>query len=135
MLIPELQADEAGVEKTKVPVSEASKDAALAIIGGSDTTATAVCNFFVYMLTHRDVYDKLQRELDEVFPAGSDPTDLAKSAAMPYLTACMYVHTLLISYGHMLTVYPKETNACTSPSNDHWRRSPNSVRRRRTAHR
>lgn len=92
-----IQADEAGIEKTKISVKDASKDAILAIIAGSDTVAIAMCNFLFCILTHQDVYDKLQREVDEVFPAGSDPTDVAKAAGMTYLTACMCVCNRLTS--------------------------------------
>ena len=64
----------------------------LAVVAGSDTTATTLGSIFYYILTHRDTYERLQAEVDTMFPPGEgDPLEPGKLAEMPYLNAVMYV--------------------------------------------
>ena len=39
---------------------------------GSDTTGTALSNVFFYLLSNPDILARLQKEVDSVFPPGSD---------------------------------------------------------------
>jgi len=84
--------DEAGLEKVKRPVTEVAKDAGLAVIAGSDTSSTVMSSLVFLILGNPDVYKKLQAEIDETFPGGTDPTDSTKLSSMPYLDACMCVN-------------------------------------------
>ncbi|KAJ7146770.1 cytochrome P450 [Mycena epipterygia] len=60
----------------------------LAIIAGSDTSATAISNTFFFLLSHPESYKRLQMELDEAFPPGTkEPSDAAKLSSLPYLNA------------------------------------------------
>ncbi|KAJ7865599.1 cytochrome P450 [Mycena olivaceomarginata] len=60
----------------------------LAIIAGSDTSATVLANTFFFLLSHPESYKRLQLELDEVFPHGvKEPTDAALLSSLPYLNA------------------------------------------------
>ncbi|KAJ7764431.1 cytochrome P450 [Mycena olivaceomarginata] len=60
----------------------------LAIIAGSDTSATVLANTFFFLLSHPESYKRLQLELDEAFPGEvKEPTDAALSSSLPYLNA------------------------------------------------
>ncbi|KAI5120324.1 hypothetical protein M0805_000384 [Coniferiporia weirii] len=60
----------------------------LAIIAGSDTTATTMSGLFFYLLSNLDVLARLRKELDDAFPLGEgDPFDFTKLAELPYLNA------------------------------------------------
>ncbi|KAJ7097746.1 cytochrome P450 [Mycena belliarum] len=63
-------------------------NAVLAIIAGSDTSATVLTNTFFLLLAHPGSYRRLQAELDGAFPVGGkEPTDAAVLAGLPYLNA------------------------------------------------
>ncbi|KAJ6588103.1 cytochrome P450 [Mycena capillaripes] len=62
-------------------------NSALAIVAGSDTSATVLCNTFFLLLSHPESYKRLQWELDQAFPAGKEPTDAATLSILPYLNA------------------------------------------------
>lgn len=64
-------------------------DGMLAIIAGSDTTATMLSHLFYFMLRHPQCAEQLQKELVATFPHDEDPIDFARLARMPYLNACM----------------------------------------------
>ncbi|KAJ7364523.1 cytochrome P450, partial [Mycena albidolilacea] len=60
----------------------------LAIIAGSDTSATVLANTLFFLLSHPESYKRLQLELDEPFPGGvKEPTDAALLSSLPYLNA------------------------------------------------
>ncbi|KAJ7227446.1 cytochrome P450 [Mycena pura] len=60
----------------------------LAIIAGSDTSATVLANTFFFLLSHPESYKRLQSELDEAFPRRvREPTDAALLSSLPYLNA------------------------------------------------
>jgi cytochrome P450 len=66
--------------------------AVLAIIAGSDTSATVLSNIFFFLLTHPESYERLQVELDKAIPTGGkEPTNAALLSRLPYLNAVMYV--------------------------------------------
>jgi len=81
--------DEAGYEKTKPPLRNVVADGALAIIAGSDTTASALSSLFFLLLSNRDCYDRLQAEIDDLFPPGENAMDTSKYANMPFLSSCI----------------------------------------------
>ncbi|KIY02691.1 uncharacterized protein Z520_01156 [Fonsecaea multimorphosa CBS 102226] len=61
-----------------------SEDTRLIIIAGSDTTAAALANTFFYLARNPTVQQKLQKELDTIFPAGEKDWTYEK-AKFPYL--------------------------------------------------
>ncbi|KAH8108750.1 high nitrogen upregulated cytochrome P450 monooxygenase 2 [Phellopilus nigrolimitatus] len=80
--------DEDGVEKTPPTEAEIISNGGLAIVAGSDTTSSTLGGIFYYLLTHPDDYNRLQKEVDAVFPPGEgDPFDAAKLIGMPFLNA------------------------------------------------
>lgn len=65
-------------------------DGVLAVIAGSDTTATALSAAFYYLLQDPSKYKRLQEEVDAYFPPNEgEPFDSAKLAEMPYLNAAI----------------------------------------------
>lgn len=72
-------------------MAAATADGMLAIIAGSDTSATALSHVFYFMLRNPDCMKRLQKEIDETFPDAhtDDLFDYSKHADMPYLNACM----------------------------------------------
>ncbi|KAI5124823.1 hypothetical protein M0805_005453 [Coniferiporia weirii] len=80
--------DEEGLEK-EPPTNEAVlSDGILAIVAGSDTTATVLSGLFYNLLPHRDDYIRLRKEVDEYFPPGEgDSVDASKLTEMPFLNA------------------------------------------------
>lgn len=83
------QSDEAGLEKEAPPVRNVIADGALAMIAGSDTTATGMSNLIFLLLCHPESYKHLQAEIDDIYPKGENALDSSKHSRMPYLTACM----------------------------------------------
>lgn len=76
----------------------------MAIVAGSDSTATSLCGVFYYLLTNPSAREKLQAEIDETFPPlEGNPLSSLTLANMPYLNAVMYV--LFTIYQLMLTFY------------------------------
>lgn len=74
-------------------LSEVIVNGELAIVAGSDTTSTTLSGVFFNLLTHPEYYERLRREVDEVFPMGEDPLSDANAGArmaeMKYLNAVM----------------------------------------------
>ncbi|KAL0070494.1 hypothetical protein AAF712_002326 [Marasmius tenuissimus] len=82
--------DEAGHEKVKPSQAVVASDAILAIVAGSDTTSTAMANFFWCLMAHPETYKKVREEVDREYPPGMDPLlDTSRHASMKYLTACL----------------------------------------------
>ncbi|KAJ7806101.1 cytochrome P450 [Mycena olivaceomarginata] len=85
----------------------------LAIIAGSDTSATALANTFFFLLSHPESYKRLQLEIDEAFPHGvKEPTNAALLPSLPYLNAVMYLN------------YPKESLRLLPPVVTSLQRAP-----------
>ncbi|KAI0077212.1 cytochrome P450 [Panus rudis PR-1116 ss-1] len=59
----------------------------LAIIAGSDTTSSVLCNIFYLLLSHSDVLEKLQNEIDHYYPPQTDSLDSTHYSQMLYLEA------------------------------------------------
>lgn len=64
-------------------------DGMVAIIAGSDTTATMLSHLLYFMLRYPQCGERLQKEIETTFPHGEDPVDFARLGEMPYLNACM----------------------------------------------
>ncbi|KAI0065820.1 high nitrogen upregulated cytochrome P450 monooxygenase 2 [Artomyces pyxidatus] len=66
-----------------------TSDGILAIIAGSDTTATTLTALFNYLMQYPAVYERLQQEIEAAFPHGEEPIDAAKLSRMSWLNACI----------------------------------------------
>jgi cytochrome P450 len=64
-------------------------DGLIAVIAGSDTTATSLTAILYYLLLEPAKFDRLRSEIDAYFAPGEEPLDSTKMASMPYLNACM----------------------------------------------
>ncbi|KAL0954501.1 hypothetical protein HGRIS_003468 [Hohenbuehelia grisea] len=67
--------------------AEVLSDGGLAIIAGSDTTATTLTSIFGMLLSNPDAHKRLLDEIDAHFPVGEDIMNPAVHARMPYLNA------------------------------------------------
>ncbi|KAL5529837.1 hypothetical protein ACEPAF_6094 [Sanghuangporus sanghuang] len=82
-------------EKSSMPYGNVSHELALlrenckvAIVAGSDTTATTISNMFYYLMTNKEVLARLRNELDEAFPPGDgEPFDFVKLSELKILNA------------------------------------------------
>ncbi|KAL1948858.1 hypothetical protein VTO73DRAFT_10664 [Trametes versicolor] len=74
-------------EKVSPPVQQLVDDGVLAIVAGADTTSSALSSLFFSLVTHRDVYDRLQAEVDRFYPQGENTGDAKHHREMHYLTA------------------------------------------------
>ncbi|KAM5537036.1 hypothetical protein V8D89_009365 [Ganoderma adspersum] len=74
-------------DKAPPPVQHLVDDGILAIIAGADTTSIALTSITYCLLTHPDVYARLQAEIDRFYPAGEDALNPKHHRNMPYLTA------------------------------------------------
>ncbi|KAG6811738.1 hypothetical protein H0H92_006003 [Tricholoma furcatifolium] len=81
--------DEAGLEKERPSVQNIVADSALAMIAGSDTTATGISNLFYFLLCHPRCMKRLRDEIDIVYPREESALSSAKHSQLPYLTACI----------------------------------------------
>ncbi|KAF7310178.1 hypothetical protein MIND_00391400 [Mycena indigotica] len=83
--------DEEGHEKIKPTVPEVVLDGVLAIVAGSDTSAMTLSTFVWCMLTHPDVYARVQAEVDAVYPDrdGDALFEAERHDDLPFLTASL----------------------------------------------
>jgi cytochrome P450 len=58
----------------------------MAIVGGSDTTSSAVSNLFWFLLSNPATYKRLQAEIDGL---GDGVMDYAQQAHLSYLNCAM----------------------------------------------
>ncbi|KAJ3873159.1 high nitrogen upregulated cytochrome P450 monooxygenase 2 [Lentinula edodes] len=62
-------------------------NAVLAIIAGSDTSASALCNAIYYLVANPKDMQTLQQEIEEAFPDSGTNIDIQKLDKMPWLNA------------------------------------------------
>ena len=71
------------------PMHVIVSDGALAMIAGSDTTASVLSNMFYCILKYPAVYQRLQEEIDKHCPPEEDACNADRHTNMPYLEAVM----------------------------------------------
>ncbi|PYI09740.1 cytochrome P450 [Aspergillus sclerotiicarbonarius CBS 121057] len=81
-----IQAQEKGDPSAAYTDIALKDDAWVAIIAGSDTTATAMTNAVFYLAAHPAVQTKLQQKLDELFPHGLQDWSYDSVKDFKYLT-------------------------------------------------
>jgi cytochrome P450 len=64
-------------------------NAILAIVAGSDTSATTLAICFYYLLRNPEIYKRLQEEIDRAVPEGETRPDPAVLQNLPFLNAVM----------------------------------------------
>ncbi|KAI0345507.1 cytochrome P450 [Trametopsis cervina] len=79
--------NEDNTETVSPPRHTVLADGILAVIAGSDTTATTLANMFVCLLSHPEMYKRLQAEVDRYYPPGEDALNPQYHAHMTYLDA------------------------------------------------
>lgn len=77
-----------------VLVTDNTLDSGVVIVAGSDTTSTTLAAVFKFLISHPDKYQRLQSEIDGVFPQGETPFVTEKYSKLPYLNAVMSVNAL-----------------------------------------
>ena len=78
------------LETSKPPMAEIAADGALAIVAGSDTSATALSHAMYFLLLHPKCMQRLRGEIEAYYPGTMDPlSEFALQAEMPYLNACL----------------------------------------------
>ncbi|KAF7308195.1 Peroxisomal hydratase-dehydrogenase-epimerase [Mycena chlorophos] len=81
--------DEEGHEKRTIPVHDVVVDGVLAIVAGSDTAAIALTYFFYRMLLDRKIYERVQAEVDSVYPDAESCLDSDRHDDLKFLSACI----------------------------------------------
>ncbi|KAI0093392.1 high nitrogen upregulated cytochrome P450 monooxygenase 1 [Irpex rosettiformis] len=82
--------DEEGHEPTPPSLELCAVDGLTAIVAGSDTVATVLSHLWYFLVSHPTYFDRLRKEVDEVFPPGADTNkEIAKQMTMPFLNACV----------------------------------------------
>ncbi|KAJ7454714.1 cytochrome P450 [Mycena latifolia] len=78
--------DEAGLEAEPPSLAQVISDSSGAIVAGSETTSTALCNLFWFLLCNPITYSRLQVEIDSL---GADVLDCDAQKRLVYLNACI----------------------------------------------
>ncbi|KXS11319.1 cytochrome P450 [Gonapodya prolifera JEL478] len=88
------------------------KAMARAMLGaGSETTANTMAWGFAFLLQHREVLQKLRKELDEAFPDSGQPISLDKLKRLPYLDAVLHETLRLRSIASQIwREFPQDTD-------------------------
>ncbi|KAK7037638.1 hypothetical protein VNI00_010855 [Paramarasmius palmivorus] len=84
--------DEAGLEKTKPPLSNVLADGMVAVIAGADTVSEAMTGILWLLLSHPECYKQVEEEIDRVYPPTEDlqeDLDTSRLESMVYLNACI----------------------------------------------
>ncbi|EMD34271.1 hypothetical protein CERSUDRAFT_97529 [Gelatoporia subvermispora B] len=81
--------NEDGAEEQSRPLADVVRDGALAVVAGSDTTASVLANLFFYLLRDTEAYTRLQAEVDQFYPPGENPLDTKYHQEMPILNAAI----------------------------------------------
>ncbi|KAL0060063.1 hypothetical protein AAF712_013139 [Marasmius tenuissimus] len=85
-------ADEEGHKKTKPSPQVVIADSILAIVAGSDTTSTALANFFWCIMAHPSAYKRVRDEIGRVFPPGTDSLlDTSRYENLKFTKACLFI--------------------------------------------
>ena len=71
------------------PIAQVVSDGILAIVGGADTVSGALTSLFFCLMAYPDKYARLQAEVDQYYPPGSDVVDTKWHRDMKYLDAVM----------------------------------------------
>jgi len=71
----------------KYSLGRMASEAQLAIVAGSDTTATALANVCYFICRYPEYLVRLQAEIDQAFPEFQEPFDSLKLSHMPLLNA------------------------------------------------
>jgi len=61
----------------------------IAIVAGSDTTATTISNCFYYLLSNREYYTRLREEVDKAILRDDGNLDSSILQGLPLLNAVM----------------------------------------------
>ncbi|PIL25572.1 cytochrome P450 [Ganoderma sinense ZZ0214-1] len=69
------------------PARQLYDDGVLAVVAGSDTASSAMTSIFNCLLTHPEMYARLQEEVDRFYPAGEDAFNTKHHRDMHYLQA------------------------------------------------
>lgn len=83
------QNNEDGAEEVSPPLAQVVAEGQLAVLAGSDTTASILTSMFWCLLSHPAAYKRLQAEVDAYYPPGENALDTKHHADMPYLNAVM----------------------------------------------
>ncbi|THH23060.1 hypothetical protein EUX98_g8119 [Antrodiella citrinella] len=103
------------LDEVKPTLEEVASDGILAIVAGSDTSATALSHTFYFMLRNPRCLDTLRAEVVAAYPGTTDTTfDFAKQAEMPYLNAC--INEALRLYPPVLTGLQRKIDTGTGGS-------------------
>ncbi|ESK87713.1 cytochrome p450 [Moniliophthora roreri MCA 2997] len=84
--------DEAGLEKSKPPMSNVLADGIVAVIAGADTVSEAMTGILWLLISHPECYKRVEEEVDRMYPQGEDlqeDFDTARLGKMIYLNACI----------------------------------------------
>ncbi|KAI0964040.1 hypothetical protein AcW1_000956 [Taiwanofungus camphoratus] len=79
--------NEDGAEEVSPPLAQVVAEGQLAVLAGSDTTASVLTSMFWCLLSHPAAYKRLQAEVDAYYPPGENALDTKHHADMPYLNA------------------------------------------------
>ncbi|KAI9445850.1 high nitrogen upregulated cytochrome P450 monooxygenase 2 [Lactarius psammicola] len=84
-------------ESERPSPADVAKDGLLAIIAGSDTTASVLTAALYYLLRNPEAYERLQAEVDGAFPSGEEPLNTMTLSQMEWLNGCIpkWVATLV----------------------------------------
>ncbi|KAJ7625445.1 cytochrome P450 [Mycena rosella] len=78
--------DEAGLENEPPSLAQVISDSSTAIVAGSETSSTALCNLFWLLLSNPITYSRLQVEIDSFGPSVLDADSQKR---LVYLNACI----------------------------------------------
>ncbi|KAI5982762.1 cytochrome P450 [Pisolithus marmoratus] len=79
--------DEEGIERNPPTFAEVASDGVLAIVAGSDTTATTLVCLFYSLMANKTAYRRLRDEVDKYYPPGEDASATTHHGEMKYLRA------------------------------------------------
>lgn len=83
------QNNDDGADPHPPALAQVTSDGNLAIIAGSDTTASVLSNLFYFLLRDPEAYKRLQEEVDQYYPPGEDATSTQHHPKMVFLEAVM----------------------------------------------